>query len=232
MGKGSDRLSVHGELRIERLTLRDQVYNELRNMILINEYPAGTRLNEGELAKRLGVSVTPVREALNKLSGDGLIYSDPRQGSFVRSFTDDDIKNILNIRCALEVLALEQAFGGLAAADIASLDEIQRSYAAEYQTSPPNHKAAALWNTSFHNYFVEKTGNTWLKSMLDSLNTYSSFARAPITRISDGRSSIAEHREIIDSLKANDLDRAILGIRNHIDRMRENLLKARQSSDH
>lgn len=222
-------MSVHGKPRIGRLTLRDQVYSELHNMILINEFPAGSRLNEGELAKRLGVSVTPVREALNKLNGDGLIYSDPQGRSFVRSFSDDDIRNILDIRCALEVLALEQAFADLGAADLAELEEIQRSYAAEYQNSPPNYKAAALWNACFHDYFVRKTGNTWLQSMLDSLNTYSSLARAPITRTSDGRSSIAEHREIIDALKASDLERAVRGVRKHISRMREDLLKARQS---
>ena len=215
--------------RIKRLTLRDQVYSELRNMILINEYPAGSRLNECDLAKRLGVSVTPVREALNKLRGDGLIYSDPRQGSFVRNFSDDDIRNILDIRCALEVLAMEQAFPRFTAGDIAELERIQRAYADAYATSPPDYEQAAMWNVSFHDFIVDKSVNPWAKDMLDSINTHCSLARAPLTRTSDGKSSILEHREIIDALKAKEFDRTTRGVRRHIGRMKEDLLTARRA---
>ena len=211
------------------MTLRDQVYNELRNMILINEFPAGTRLNETEVAKRLGVSPTPVREALNKLRGDGLVSSDPHQGCYVRVFSDADIENILEIRCALEILALEQAFPKLAEEDMANLENVQASYAVEYSTSPPNYKGAAAWNLAFHDFLVEKSGNRWLREMLDTVNTYSALARAPITRTSDGRTSINEHNQILAALKARNLEEARRGIRRHIERIRQDLLQARRS---
>src|SRR5699024_9208535 len=93
----------------EYLPLRDVVFNTLRQAILRGELKPGERLMEIHLANRLGVSRTPIREAIRKLELEGLVVMIPRRGAIVASITEKDLKDVLEVRRTLEIMAGEIA---------------------------------------------------------------------------------------------------------------------------
>lgn len=93
----------------EYLPLRDVVFNTLRQAILKGDLKPGERLLEIALAERLGVSRTPVREAMRKLEQEGLVVMIPRRGAQVASITEKDLNDVLEVRIALENVAIEKA---------------------------------------------------------------------------------------------------------------------------
>ena len=100
----SDKLKVNMN---EYLPLRDVVFNTLRQAIITGEFAPGERLMEIALANRLGVSRTPVREAIRKLELEGLVVMIPRKGAEVARITEKDLRDVLEVRCSLEELAAE-----------------------------------------------------------------------------------------------------------------------------
>ena len=93
----------------EYLPLRDIVFQTLRNAIITGELQPGERLMETQLAEKLGVSRTPIREAIRKLELEGLVIMVPRKGAQVAQFTEKDIQDVLEVRAALESLAAKLA---------------------------------------------------------------------------------------------------------------------------
>lgn len=102
----SDKLTVNMN---DYLPLRDVVFNTLRTAIITGEFAPGERLMEISLAERLGVSRTPVREAIRKLELEGLVVMIPRRGAEVARITEAGLKEVLEVRCAIEELAVELA---------------------------------------------------------------------------------------------------------------------------
>ena len=93
----------------EYLPLRDVVFNTLRRAILRGELKPGERLMEIQLANKLGVSRTPIREAIRKLELEGLVLMIPRKGAEVAEITEKNLRDVLEVRCALEELAVQLA---------------------------------------------------------------------------------------------------------------------------
>ena len=93
----------------EYLPLRDVVFNTLRQGILKGELEPGERLLEVQLANRLGVSRTPIREAIRKLELEGLVVMIPRKGAAVAKISEKNLQDVLELRCALEELVMELA---------------------------------------------------------------------------------------------------------------------------
>ena len=91
----------------EYLPLRDIVFQTLRNAIITGELQPGERLMETQLGEKLGVSRTPIREAIRKLELEGLVVMVPRKGAQVAQFTEKDIQDVLEVRAALEALAVQ-----------------------------------------------------------------------------------------------------------------------------
>lgn len=219
-----------GRLAIKRQTLASQVYAYLKEAILLDELHAGERLNEVEIAKRLGVSPTPVREAINKLKGDGIVGTDARQGCFIRDYKPADIRHLIEIRFVLERLGLEQGVPLMCAGDRAKLQAIQDQYELAYRTEPVDRIKAARSNAAFHQFFAVLAGNEWLSMMLANLDTFLHVVRAPLTRASDGQDSIREHRAIIAAAAAGDTAAAIAALQAHLFRLRDEVLRAQKSA--
>ena len=103
---------MKGELKMDvndYLPLRDVVFNTLRQAILRGEMEPGERLMEIQLAQKLGVSRTPIREAIRKLELEGLVIMIPRKGAEVAHITEKDMKDVLEVRSTLEELVVELA---------------------------------------------------------------------------------------------------------------------------
>ena len=112
----------------EYLPLRDVVFNTLRKAILKGELKPGERLMEIALAERLGVSRTPVREAMRKLELEGLVVMIPRRGAQVANITEKDLNDVLEVRIALENLSIENACARMTEEQLAELKKAGRYF--------------------------------------------------------------------------------------------------------
>src|SRR4051794_1765784 len=108
-------------MKLHRERAVDAVYQAIRQAILSSRLKPGERLNVDDLAEKLGVSLTPVRGAIQQLSTEGLIEIRPRSGTFVAQLTERDVEETYKIRCALECLAAEEVIGRLDKAELATL---------------------------------------------------------------------------------------------------------------
>lgn len=111
--------------------LSELVYEDLLGAILTGELPAGTRLQQGVIASRLGVSPIPVREAFSQLEAGGFVGRDPYHGTFVRPLSAEELVDLTETRLALETLALRRALPGMTPLQIQAADQAREAMVAE-----------------------------------------------------------------------------------------------------
>jgi DNA-binding GntR family transcriptional regulator len=196
-------------------TLSQQVYANLRAGILDNTYPPGAALPEEALAAKLNVSRVPVREALRRLSAEGLVVIKPRQGATVIELTPKQFLDAYQVREALEVLAVRLAVPKLTTADLDQLDALHQAMQTASEADDPDAFFAA--NAEFHGFLVEKAENGDLKSIYDSLIDRMRRYRAPSLDLRGGMAtSIDEHAAILSAVRAGNTDEAARLIAEHI----------------
>ena len=151
----------------EYLPLRDVVFNTLRRAILRGELKPGECLMEIQLANKLGVSRTPIREAIRKLELEGLVLMIPRKGAEVAEITEKNLRDVLEVRCALEELAVQLACDRI---DRARLRELHAA-AAHFKEVLGNADITELAEAdeAFHDVIFQATGNNRLIQLLNNL---------------------------------------------------------------
>jgi DNA-binding GntR family transcriptional regulator len=212
--------------RLPRRRATDEVYDALRQAILTHTFEPGERLQIDDISRKLGVSLTPVRHAIQQLSAEGLIVIHPRSGTFVATLSRRDVEETFQIRVALECLA-----GELAAPRID--DEHLRVFQSLLDTlgkpicNDKDRQRHEEDNRSFHLLLLEASGNQRLVQMYNELNAHLQIARLH-SRESDWAARLTqeqeEHQEIVAALKARNSKRTVAAIRAHIDRARESLM--------
>jgi DNA-binding GntR family transcriptional regulator len=199
----------------------DRAYGALRDGILDGRYGFGDKLGEIEIAEELGLSRTPVREALRRLGSEGLIEVLPNRGARVRTWTAQDLEETYELRAVLEGLAVRRAATRI---DPVALDEMDRLAAAMMTVDPTlGHRPAgdftelAALNARFHELIVIAAGSAQLASTLQGLvqlplvmRTYRRYTPAALAR------SHSHHREIVDALRARDGVWAESVMRSHV----------------
>lgn len=194
--------------------LNEDVYASLKHSILSLSLQPGDVLSEREIAGRMSVSRTPVREALQRLERDGLVKRYPRRGMVVTELLLRDIVEAFQIREFIEPPAAAIA---AQAADLERLGEVEAIFA-RLDPSTPGREAFALHNEAdarLHALVVEATGNTCLVAFMSNLSDICQRARSLGTpaRFQD---SIAEHKLILDALRRADAPAAELAMRAHL----------------
>lgn len=217
--------------RVNRQTLRDQVADLLREAILTGAYEPGQRLSEPEVAKKLDVSLTPVREALGSLAATGLVVRNGRQGTHVRVLGVNDIRNLFAVRETLECLAVRQAAGNLRPEDFTRFEAIlERQAEANELVVTARARATrrlAELNDDFHGLILERSGNEWLEGMLASISDLLVFARvrlretAPMERRVQ---SLDEHRRIAEALRDGDPETAANVMAEHLKHLEQHVI--------
>ena len=149
----------------EHQSLRERIVRRVRDAIIAGDFPARTRLREPELASRLGVSRTPLREAIRQLEAEGLVHTVPRVGTFVSEVHPRDVENTYAIRAVLEGLAARQAAENLDPLKAARLREILAELARKTTDYRVYHEAAGR----FHEVVFALSGNERLQTMYQSL---------------------------------------------------------------
>lgn len=216
---------------IERRNLGSDVYRILRDRILRQELHAGQKLSDLRLSTELGVSRTPIREALLQLVQDGIVVAEPNRGFFVATITPKDVEEIFDLRAALETFALRQIVHSDHTEEyeraLFELEHVERliRFARTEQEREDAADAFLKTDRGFHSWLVEKSGNTRLISIVTSLWTQVSIFQQIGTEL-PGWMEIAleQHRSIIQHLLKDDIEAAITALQQHILDMKARVL--------
>lgn len=198
-------------------TLRDHTYDVLRTEILnLNIYDEDTdlRLDEREIAEQLGVSRTPIREALAKLAHEGLVEIQPRKGIFVRRKTMTEILEMIITWAAFESMAARLAAEIATDEDFDNLREFAMKHSVDALRADLEEYSEA--NIQFHQRILNLSGCSLLKSSADQLFQHMHAVRKRAMRESNrAELSVVDHMGIIDALQSRDADLASKLVREH-----------------
>ncbi|MER8000089.1 GntR family transcriptional regulator [Streptomyces sp. NPDC095613] len=197
----------------------DRVYSHVKKAVLDRRYEGGTLLTEGELAEAVGVSRTPVREALLKLEVEGLIKLYPKKGALVLAVSAQEIADVVETRLLVEEFAVRKAVPAPARLleRLAELLEEQRRRAGEGDLA-----AVAVTDRSFHAEIVRNAGNEILSKLYDQLRDRQLRMGVAVMEAHPDRiaKNITEHAELLETIRAGDAEAAASCVRRHVSRVK------------
>ena len=209
----------------EYLPLRDVVFNTLRKAILKGELKHGERLMEIALAERLGVSRTPVREAMRKLELEGLVVMIPRRGAQVANITEKDLNDVLEVRIALENLSIENACTRMTEEQLSQLLEAAKVF--ERTMADGNLVKLAEADVAFHEVIYQSSDNRRLNQVLNNLREQIYRYRVEYLKDEETRNLLVkEHEELYEAIKARDVKTAQEISFRHIENQREAIVRS------
>lgn len=205
---------------IEKKQMHEIVHEQIKSGILDGDFAPGEKLNQDELARELGVSRMPVRDALKQLANDGLIENNIHKGFVVTKFSKETLTDVLYVRSLLEpeaILLAEQTFTD---AGIRNLEDIQRKSMAE--TERGNLVKIRELNRKFHFALYRSISSKLLLEHIERLwDRFPNYAM--YTKLENAMSSLKTHQRIIDFIKASDFKNAAAEMKKHILKTEESL---------
>lgn len=216
-----------GELRIiadQYLPIRDVVFNTLREAILTGKLAPGERLMEKRIAEDIGVSRTPIRESLRRLQLEGLVDITPRKGAVVSAISEKDIRNVLEVRAALEALAVKLACRNMTPEQFKTIKTCAEEFDSRRMES--DYRLAAELDEAFHNAIYDAAGNDKLIHILSNLRIQMFRFRAEYLKSIKHREKIArEHRELLGALCEKDEKKAAAAAVKHIENQEKTVVE-------
>lgn len=207
------------------LPLRDVVFMTLRQAILKGDMEPGERLMEITLANKLGVSRTPIREAIRKLELEGLVNMVPRKGAVVASISEKDMRDVLEVRITLEELAVKLAIQNMEEADIDQLKKAAKNF--ENAVISRDIVDIVEADVVFHDVIYNRTNNNRLIQIINNLREQ--MYRYRLEYIKDARTHsilISEHQDIIAALEKKNVEEAKTAVRQHIVNQEKGIVRA------
>lgn len=208
--------------RIENLSAR--IYHEIKDLILCNEIMPGQKLHHQELSDRLGVSRTPVREALTRLVQEGYVSLLPNRGFICKEIRMQEAEEFYDLREALEAFAVEKAIERLNAETLEKLRQKIEIYGRD--TQQPFARERLIYDQNIHLEIADIAGNETLKASLRQV-----FERIILKRKTDGLYDMArgvsahqEHLTLLEAMRKGDITGAVQIIRNHIREGKKNVV--------
>ncbi len=187
----------------EYLPLRDVVFNTLREAILIGTLQPGERLMEKQLAEKMGVSRTPIREAIRKLELEGLVIMIARKGAQVAEITEKDIQDVLEVRAALEGLAVRIACEKMQEATLQKLKQVMEEFTKASQIQDID--TMIYKDVEFHDIIFESTENHRLIHIVNNLREHIHRYRVAYLKKYTYLEAIGkEHQDIVDAIERRD----------------------------
>lgn len=200
----------------ELIPLRDVVFKKLRRAILLEELKAGERLTEIRLADRLGVSRTPIREAMRKLELEGLVVMVPGRGAVVAKISEKNLRDVLEIRRVLDMLCARLACERMSEEAKEKLNTACQDF--EEAVKSGDLRDVAQKDVALHNIIIEATGNLTLQQMLDNLAEQMYRYRVKYLKDDSQYQTLSrEHRAICKSIMSGDQETAVRLAKEHID---------------
>ena len=214
-----------GAMRITRVTLHEAVLNQLRDMIIEGHIAPGARINEGQVGAALGVSRTPLREAIKTLASEGLIEIVPAKGAVVRKFTESDVREIFEVIKALELASALITCQRASNAELAAIKDIHDRMVRLYRAQ--DRLGYFKLDQETHSAIVRATGNPVMVDTHDRLQ-----ARIKQVRYGGAQSpeswsaGLSEHEAMIAALMARDGEKLAAHLGAHLDETIKRVPKA------
>lgn len=207
----------------DKYSLRGRVFTKLREDILSGLYKESEELKENTIALELGVSRTPVREALRQLELEGLVTMIPNKGAYVTGITSKDIHDIYMIRSYLEGLCTRWACENMTDAQIDALDEIL--YLSDFHARRSHNDQLVDLDNKFHDYIYKASGSKILNHVLSDFHHYVERVRKLTLAVPDrAAKSSQEHAAILDAIRKRDGDLAEALANEHIMKTMKNII--------
>lgn len=208
----------------EYIPLREVAFSSLRDSIIKGKVKPGQRLMEIQLSQEMGVSRTPVREAIRKLQLEGLVIMHPRKGAIVAPINPRDLKEILEVRRALEKLACHLASERASAEAVKRLTDIHNAMIEAIAID--DLELITEKDVEFHETITEIAGNEHLQAMLDQIKAHLfRYRREFIKELGDRKVLILEHAAILDAITGGNAALAEKSVDVHIERQEKYILK-------
>ena len=215
---------LHLEMN-EYLPLRDVVFNTLRQAILRGELKPGERLMEIALSQRLGVSRTPVREAIRMLEQEGLVIMIPRKGAQVAEISEKDLKDVLEVRLGLEELAVRIACQRITEEELEELEQAVKEF--EEAMKEDNLGVLAEADVKVHEVIYGSTHNKRLVQIISNIREQMYRYRVEYLKDVESRKTLVEeHYAVYRALKARNQQQAVKDIRIHIVNQQNAILRS------
>ena len=191
----------------DRYSLRGQVFHKIRDDILNGKYREHDELKEIKIGKELGVSRTPVREALRQLELEGLVQIIPNRGAFVTGISADDVRDIYMIRARLEGLCAHWATERINKEQMERMEE--NVYLSEFHAGKGHMEQIAELDNQFHHILYDACGSKMLEHLLIDYHEYvGRVRRRTLSTIERSTASNKEHRAIMEAIRAGNADLA------------------------
>jgi len=209
---------------LDSLPLRESVFLTLREAILKGYFKPGDRLMEVDLANELGVSRTPVREAIRKLELEGLVDMRPKRGAKVSSITLEDLNDVMEIRRHLEKLVVELSCVKATEEDVKEMEKCQQAFVEAVKSRDSTKIAEA--DVAFHDVIYKSTYNKRLIQILNNLHEQMYRYRLEYIKDEMKRTTLVEeHNRLITAIKEHDIDNAKCIIIRHVDNQHDTIVK-------
>ncbi|MDR2888514.1 MAG: GntR family transcriptional regulator [Lachnospiraceae bacterium] len=208
----------------EFLPLRDVVFNALRKAILTGRLKPGERLMEVHLGEQMGVSRTPIREAIRKLELEGLVVMVPRRGAEVAGMTVKSMQDVLEVRRSLDVLSVELACDRMSETELERLREAGNKFTQAIKTG--NAAVMAEADVVFHDIIVAGTGNLRLQQLLNNLAEQ--IYRYRFVYLQDDirhELLVDEHEAVYHGIRNRNKIAAVEAVRIHIDNQEQSIIR-------
>ena len=209
-------------MEYQEQSLGGQIFNRIRDDILSGNYTPGEELKEAPLGKQLGVSRTPVREALRQLDLEGLVEIAPNRGAKVIGISRKDVEDIYHMRARLEGLAARKAAEQIKEEELAELEEV--ILLSEFHVKKPESKQMVRLDGRFHEIMYRASGSRMLEHVLPDFLHYVKMARSHSVKTEHrAQESVKEHKRILEAIRQRDGDLAEQLANEHIQHVIENL---------
>ena len=200
--------------------LREIVYEELKRQILVGEIAPGTRMMEVELAEDMGVSRTPVREAIRKLEKEGLVTIEPRRGAYASDISIKDMVDVLEVRQMLEGMAASMAAQKVTEEE--KLDFVEANSAYKNAVKKGNIEEIIRYDELFHQLIVSYSGNKTLNQLLSQVQELAlRFRYIYYDDFSRYENMPVEHEEIEEAIISGDTQKAKVVAEEHVERLKK-----------
>lgn len=210
--------------------LREVVFETIRNAIISGSLKPGERLMEVQMAERLGVSRTPIREAIRKLELEGLVIMLPRKGAFVADLSVKDLTEVLEIRAALEGLAAGLAVARIDEKEIEELEEISMKFHKAVEGN--NLEELVYWDIQFHEAIFRASGNERLIQLNNNLREQvQRFREMYLKEANRPKETLKEHYDLVEAISSRDISKAEKLARKHIETTENAILKMMEGNN-
>jgi len=209
--------------KLTKLPMKQEVYNYLLQAIMRGELEPGKQLDEKEISETLGVSRTPLREAVNRLAQEGIVVEIPYRGNFVRKFTTREVIDLYEVRKTLEMMAIRQAVQRMSDEEAAAIAALVTQTAKAQESG--DLEAYGRLDAEFHDKIARCSGNQMLIQLLGSMSAQINIIR----HMANGSDKVAkkaqfDREHMLTAIASRDAEAAARFMEEHISRVMEEVV--------